>query len=179
MHARRASPGAFAGDVWHPCALGTRVIFLAELGKRLVVLHALAAMVLLGAVSHQVVVAAAALRGKLNPRLVRVYGAIGVVAGVITIALGAVTYPSYRYYVRGLYLDHCDVSASKLFDIKEDLAVFALLLAGVVWLVGRELERRSPRACFELYAGAALALACLVWFDALSGFLITLARGMP
>ncbi len=179
MHGRAAPSDAFAGDVWHPCALGTHVIFLAEVGKRLVVLHALAAMVLLGAVSHQVVVAARALRGKLNPRLVRVYGAIGVIAGAITVALGAVTYPSYRYYVRGLYLDHCAVAASKLFDIKEDLAVLALLLAGVVWLVGRELERRSPRAHLQLYSGAALALACLVWFNALSGFLITLTRGLP
>jgi len=179
MHGRAAPSDAFAEDVWHPCARGTYVIFLAELGKRLIVLHALAAMVLLGAASHQVVVAARALRGKLNARLVRVYGAIGVIAGAITVALGAVTYPSYRYYVRGLYLDHCDAAVSKLFDIKEDFAVFALLLAGVVWLVGRALERQSPRAHLRLYAGAALGLACLVWFNALAGFLITLTRGMP
>lgn len=155
------------------------LIVVAGIARNLTVLHALAAMVLLGIVTHQVVVAVRALQGRLNPRLVRIYGALGVLAGAITVVLGGVVYPAYRYYVRGLYLDHCDVTASKLFDMKEDFAVLALLLTVGVCLIGRALERQSPREHFQVYLGASLALATLVWFDALSGLIITLTRGVP
>lgn len=155
------------------------MIFGASFGKALTVVHALAAMVMLGAVTHQVVVAWRALRGRLNRRLARIYGVTGLVACVVTTAFGAATYPSYRYYVRGHYLDHCALGLSKLFDVKEDLAVFALLYAALVWLAVRGLERRSPRDHLWIYAGSTYALAGLVWFNAVSGFLITLARGVP
>ncbi len=155
------------------------MIFLADIAKRLTVVHALAAMVTLGAVTHQGVVAVRAWRGRLNPRLAKIYGTTGVVACSLTVLLGGVVYPAYRYYVRGLYLDHCDIATSKLFDVKEDFAVFALLLAVLVWVVARGLERQSPREHFQLYAGASLLLASLVWFNALSGFVITLTRGVP
>lgn len=51
-------------------------------------------------------------------------------------ALGAVIYPTYRSHVRGRYLDHCAVGMSKLFDVKEDFAIFALLVATVPAEIG-------------------------------------------
>jgi hypothetical protein len=155
------------------------MIFLVSFGKALTVVHVLAAMVMLGAVTHQVVVARRALRGALNPRLARIYGLAGLVACAGTTALGALIYPTYRYHVRGQYLDHCAVGMSKLFDVKEDFAVFALLVATAVWLAARGLERRSPREHLWIYAGSTYALAGLVWFNSLSGFVITLTRGVP
>jgi len=155
------------------------MIFLVSFGRALTVVHVLAAMVMLGAVSHQAVVARRALRGRLNPRLARSYGVTGLIACAVTTALGAVIYPSYRYYVRGQYLDHCAVGMSKLFDLKEDFAVFALLVATVVWLAVRGLERESAREHLWIYAGSTYALAGLVWFNSLSGFVITLTRGVP
>ena len=155
------------------------MIFLVSFGRALTVVHVLVAMVMLGAVTHQVVVAWRALRGRLNPRLARIYGVTGLSACAVTTALGAAIYPTYRYHVRGQYLDHCAVGISKLFDVKEDFAVFALLVATVVWLAVRGLERRSPREHLWIYAGATYALAGLVWFNSLSGFVITLTRGVP
>jgi hypothetical protein len=121
------------------------MIFGATFGKALTVVHVLAAMVMLGTVTHQVVVSWRALRGRLNPRLARIYGVTGLVACAVTTGLGAAAYPAFRYYVRGHYLDHCAVGLSKLFDVKEDFAVFALLVAALVWLAVRGLERKSPR----------------------------------
>jgi hypothetical protein len=63
--------------------------------------------------------------------------------------------------------------------MKEDFALFAMLLAILVWVVARRLERQSPREHFQLYVGASLLLASLVWFNAVSGFFITLVRGVP
>src|SRR5262245_25331210 len=152
------------------------MIFLAPFGKALTLVHALTAMVLLGAVTHQGVVAWRALRGRLNPRLARTYGITGLLACPVPTAPGALIYPTYRYHVRGQYLDHCAVGMSKLFDVKEDFAVFALLVAALVWLVVRGLERQSPREHFWIYAGSTYTLAGLVWFNSVSGLAITLTR---
>jgi hypothetical protein len=155
------------------------MIFGAAFGKALTVVHAVAAMVMLGAVTHQAIVAWRALRGRLNPRLARTYAVTGLIACAVTTAIGAAIYPTYRYYVRGQYLDHCAVGISKLFDVKEDFAVFGLLLAALVWIVARGLERQSPRDHFWIYAGSTCTLAGLVWFNSISGLLIALTRGMP
>jgi uncharacterized membrane protein len=121
------------------------MIFLVSFGKALTVVHVLAAMVMLGAVTHQAVVARRALRGRLNPRLARIYGVTGLIACAVTTALGAVIYPTYRYHVRGQYLDHCAVGMSKLFDVKEDFAVFALLVATASNGRGHCCQRRPDR----------------------------------
>ena len=68
---------------------------------------------------------------------------------------------------------------SKLFDVKEDFAIFALLVATLVWLAVRGLDRKSPREHLWTYAGSTYALAGFVWFNAVSGFVIALTRGVP
>lgn len=60
------------------------MIFLVSFGRALTVVHVLAAMVMLGAVTHQVVIAWRALRGRVNPRLARIYGVTGLSACAVT-----------------------------------------------------------------------------------------------
>ncbi len=154
-------------------------IAFASSGKILVLLHTLAATVLLGACTHQIVVAWRSRRGVLNQRLSRIYGLTAGLSAVATVGLGALAYPPYRYFTRGLYLDHCAVTVSKLFDVKEDLAVLALGAAALVWCTTRVLHRHSDRVVFDVYLGASVSLGAIIWFNALSGFFIALTRGMP
>jgi hypothetical protein len=154
-------------------------IVFSSTAKLLVVCHAMTAIVLLGAATHQIVVAWRARGGRLNPRLAYIYAATTLAATVVTVALGALAYPTYRYFTRGLYLDHCAVSVSKTFDVKEDLAVFALAVAVLVWTTARRMHRHSPRLMFDVYLGASVAIGAIVWFNAVSGFVITVTRGIP
>src|SRR5688572_29580211 len=98
------------------------MIWLEAWARLLVVLHAAAAIVLIGASTHHALIAIGYLRRSYRVRLARIYAAVVLVAYAATFALGAMAYPTYRYRVRGLYLDWYEVWASNLFDIKENFA---------------------------------------------------------
>jgi hypothetical protein len=93
--------------------------------------------------------------------------------------LGALAYPSYRYYVRGLYLDRYAVWASNLFDIKENFAAVGLPLVIAAFLLSRVLTPKSERGLLVGYLVMVLLQAVIVWFSVLSGLLLTMVKGLP
>ncbi|MBL8604709.1 MAG: hypothetical protein JNK72_22475 [Myxococcales bacterium] len=136
--------------------------------------HALAATVLTGAVTHLAVVVWAARRGRANPRLMKLYPAVALVAFGLTFALGALTYPIYRVSVRAAFLDQHAVWASVLFDLKENLAVLvAPLLVGAF-----ALTRSAPRRPDPMLALCAWGAAAAVWFNLLAGLLVVSVRSV-
>lgn len=156
------------------------VVFQGALAKLWVMLHAVVAIVLVGAATHQAVVLWGALRGRPRPRLARIYGAVIAVSYVATTLLGALAYPAFRVNVRGLYLDANAAWASNLFDIKEDLAALGLPLALGAWWLGRVATRAGESATrpLPLTVVAVFGTAAIVWFGVVSGLLITLTRGV-
>ena len=156
------------------------VVFQGALAKLWVMLHAVSAIVLVGAATHQAVVTWGALRGRPRPRLARVYGAVIAVSYVATTFLGALAYPAFRVNVRGLYLDANAAWASNLFDIKEDFAALGLPLALGAWWLGRVATRAADPTSrpLPLSVVAVFGTAAIVWFGVVSGLLITLTRGV-
>src|SRR5262245_4729224 len=104
------------------------MIVFESIGRLLVVLHAAAAIVLIGAATHHLLIVIGYWRGVYKERLARVYGATMLVAYIITFVLGALAYPTFRYYVRALYMDRHAPWSSNLFDIKEHFAAIGLPL---------------------------------------------------
>src|SRR5581483_4091311 len=104
--------------------------------KLLLVLHAAASIALIGAATHHALQMPALLRGSPRVRLECLYARVMGVAYVIAYALGALLYPTYRYHVRALFLDRHHPMVSNLFDIKENLATIALVLALAVGALG-------------------------------------------
>ena len=164
-------------------------VFLGSVGPLLIVLHALVALVLGGASVHQAVIATQALRGRPLPgRLARLYSLIALCAYLATLLSGALVYPRYRYFVRGLYLDRYAPWASNLFDFKENLATLGLPLAIGAFLVARELAPASlpaPKgqptglpAARLLYGLFALGTSLISVFNIIAGLLCTSVRGL-
>ena len=151
-------------------------IFLEGAARALILLHAAAAIVLIGASTHHAWICLLALRGKPRPRLMRIYAAVQATAMLTTLFLGALSYPSFRYYVRGLYLDRYAPWASNLFDLKEHLAALALPLVIGAYVLGRSLDPARDRAFLPTYAALVIASAAVVWFNVISGLLITMVR---
>ena len=152
-------------------------IFLEQHGRLLVVLHALASVVLIGASTHHALVAIGYLRGRYKVRLGRIYAATVLGAYAVTFLLGALAYPAFRYHVRGLYLDRYAPWASNLFDMKENFAALGLPLVLGVFLLSRVMEPKEDRAMTMGYAGMVILAALIVWFNVVSGLLITMAKG--
>lgn len=146
--------------------------------RLLVVLHALASIVLVGASTHHVLIAIGYLRGTYKVRLGRIYAATIAVTYVITFVLGLLAYPTFRYHVRALYLDRYEVWASNLFDIKENFAALGLPLVVCAFVMSRVMNPKEDVALARAYAAFVVLAAAIVWFGVISGIAITMTRGV-
>jgi hypothetical protein len=153
-------------------------IFLDDWAPLLVVLHAAAAIVLIGATTHHALIAIGYLRGKSKPRLGRIYAATLAVAYVVTFGLGLLAYPTFRYHVRGLYLDRYAPWASNLFDVKENFAALGLPLVLGVLVLSRILRPPEDRALVRGYVAMSLTVAGIVWFAVFAGLIVTMTKGV-
>ncbi len=143
--------------------------------KVLLIGHALAAGVLAGALTHLSLSTRQARRGKANPRLLRLYPRVALGAWAVVTALGALLYPSYRIRVRAEYFDAALPWASALFDLKENLAALVLPLLVGAWILGRDPDHAARSRGF---AGCVYGAAATVWFNVISGLLLTSLRSV-
>ena len=167
-------------------ALGPPRLALQGAAQLLVLLHGLVGMALCGACTHHVIVAVGYLRrpsagtGLLRRvGLAKLYAWVTAGCYLATFVLGLLAYPTYRYFVRGLYFDWHQVWASNLFDIKENFAALGLPMALALLVMSRSLDPESDRTLVGPYVALVIAVAAVAWFAALSGLLLTLQRGVP
>lgn len=151
-----------------------------SIARPLVLLHALAAMVLIGASTHHALIALGYLRGRYAARLGRIYAATMLVAYGVTFTLGALAYPTFRYHTRALHLDRVAPAISNLFDIKEHFASMGLPLVVGAFVLSRVMvPSRDPRGVLAGYAVMVWGTAFVVWFGVIAGLWITLVRSVP
>jgi hypothetical protein len=153
-------------------------LFLAGLARLLVMLHAVTAIVLVGAATHHAIVAIGYLRQTFKVRLARIYAATVTVTWLVTFALGALSYPAFRYTARALYLDRYEPWASNLFDVKEHTAAIGIPFVLGTFALSRVIDPKQDRALARAYVAMVVVVAAIVWFDVLSGLAITMAKGV-
>lgn len=153
-------------------------IVLDDHARLLVLLHAAAAIVLVGASSHHALIAWGYMRGQHKIRLGRIYAATMAVTYAITFVFGLLAYPTYRYHVRGLYLDRYERWASNLFDIKENFAALGIPFVIAVLVMSRVMSPKEDRALVPAYAAFSFIVVGIVWFDVISGLVITMVKGV-
>jgi hypothetical protein len=153
-------------------------VFMQGLARLVVVLHCLAAIALVGAATHHVVIAVGFIRGSAKLRLARIYAATTLVAWLVTFGLGLLAYPAFRYGVRTLYLDANAAWATRLFDVKEYFAALGIPLVVAVYALSRVIEPKLDRVLVYTYAAFTALIATIVWFDVISGLVITLEKGV-
>jgi hypothetical protein len=153
-------------------------LFLSSLARLLVVLHAAAAIVLVGAATHHALIAIGYLRGVFKVRLARIYSSTVAATWLTTFALGLLSYPTFRIAARAVYLDRYEPWASRLFELKEHSAALGIpLVLGAVAL-SRTFDPKQDRVLARAYAAIVLLAAAIVWFDVFSGLAITLVKGV-
>jgi hypothetical protein len=175
---RREYEGRAARPSLHAMVTAVNQTVLFSAAKLLVLLHAAAAIVLIGSSTHNFLVTLGYLRGAYNVRLGRIYAATVAVAYGVTFVLGALAYPTYRYYVRGLYFDRYAIWASNLFDMKENFASIGLPLVLGAFLLSRVMDPKEDGQLLPGYAVMVGLTSLIVWFNVISGLLITMTRGV-
>jgi hypothetical protein len=153
-------------------------IAFASVGRLLVVLHAAAAIVLIGSATHHALIAWGYLRGAWKLRLGRIYAAVVACAYAVTTLFGLLAYPAFRYNVRAIFLDRYEPWASNLFDTKENFAMLGLPLVVIAFGLSRVMGKDDDRALHWAYAGCVWVTALIVWFDVFSGLVIALTKGL-
>jgi len=153
-------------------------VAFAGVARALVVLHAAASIVLIGASTHHAIIAWGYLRGRWKLRLGRIYAATVASAYGATFVLGLLAYPTFRYHVRALYLDRYEAWASNLFETKENFAALGLPLVAIAFGLSRVMTADDDRALVWSYALGVWLAAAIVWFAVFSGLVIALTRGV-
>jgi hypothetical protein len=161
-----------------PCSPGAGVV-LYGLRRLLLVLHAGGSIVLIGASTHHALQMRHYLRGRFGrEKLEKTYAQVVSVAYVVTFALGALLYPSYRVHVRGYYLDRFAPVFSCLFDVKETYASLALVVAVALGALARTWRPAETPALVRVYVVMSFVLCAVVWFNVVAGLLVVSARGV-
>ena len=155
----------------------------------LLILHGLAAVILLGALTHQLVAllrgnaAAAAGRPANKSSFIGRYVAVGqggftiavVVSYVAVMIFGALVYPAYRVDVRIPFEEMSLIWAVGLFEVKEHwggVALGLLPLYAYVWRPQQTATHGRDRLMITVL------LSVIVWFDFISGHVLNNIRGL-
>lgn len=154
-------------------------VVLQAWGKPLLIVHALVAILLLGATTHNVLLTVPYLWGNVRKvRLEKIYVPVIAVAYALSFGLGALIYPNYRYHVRARYFDSEAPWASNLFDIKEHWTGIGLILVLAFFILSRMIDPRSDRNMLFIYVFLSVTLAVIVWFSLISGLLLTAVKAV-
>jgi len=159
-----------------PCDQG---VFLHGARRLLLVLHAAGSVVLVGASTHHALQMRHYLRGRFGrAALEKTYAKVVSVAYVVTFAIGALLYPSYRVHVRGVHLDRHAPAYAGLFDVKEVYASLALLAAIGLGALAVTLRPADDARLVRVYAAMSFIVCGVVWFNVIAGLLVTSVRGV-
>jgi hypothetical protein len=171
------------------------VLFLEPLARPLLVCHGIAAAVLVGATTHQLLWCRHYLYQRYGQvKAERRFATIAACAYLTTFVLGNLLYPTYKVRVRAEYFDNPPAIADELklrasarheappmtpplgltpiartFDIKEHWVALGCAASLALWLLSRKAHPREHRRVLPLYLGLA-AIACgTAWLGAIVG----------
>ncbi len=147
--------------------------------RALLVLHDAGAVVLLGAATHHAIAMRHYLRGRFERVAAeKTWARVVAASYVVTFALGAIVYPSYRYHVRGLYLDRYAPFYAGLFDVKEVFASLTLVVALAIGALSFTFRPREEPWLVRIYAAMSVLVCAVAWFDAVAGVIVASVRGI-
>lgn len=163
-----------------PCIPGPEHAIVFYGARRLLfVVHAAGAIVLVGASTHHSLQMRHYLRGSFQRTMLeKTYAKVVAVAYATTFLLGALLYPTYRYHVRGLYLDRYAPWAARLFDVKEVFASLALVVALALGALAYSLEPEKEPWLVRVYATMSFIVCGVVWLDVIAGLVVSSVRGI-
>lgn len=147
--------------------------------RPLLIVHALVAMSLLGASTHQGLIAIGYLRGRFaRAALEKVYLRLLVFLYPATFLLGSALYPTYRVQVRRDVLDLSAPFVSNLFDIKENLATLGAFSLLYLFLSRKKFTPTIDGWHTKLYAYHVITLTLFIWGMCVLGLYVTAEEGM-
>jgi hypothetical protein len=157
------------------------MVFLEDFYEFLLLVHLFATFVLVGGMTHNLLIVVNYLRGKFGrQRLEWLYVRVSLWAYVIVYVIGALIYPAYRVYIRHDYFDHPDQQllwATGLFEVKEHWGAVGLAMVFVYYFVRKNFQPTAERDKLFLYVPLCFLLNIILWYKVVIGCYLTLLKG--
>lgn len=155
------------------------MVFLENISKWLLFVHLVSTGVLVGGMTHDLVLIVRYWRGKfLRKKLERLYVKVSFWAYLIVFCVGALIYPTFRIRVRHEYFDESVPWATGLFEVREHWAAMGLALFIAFYFLRRKFDPEAEREKLFLYTAMFCILYIIVWYCATAGFYLTTVRSV-
>jgi hypothetical protein len=154
------------------------MVFLEKFYSFLLLVHLFATFVLVGSMTHNLLIVVKYLRGKFGrQKLEWLYVRVSLWAYVIVYVIGALIYPAYRVYIRHDYFDPQLPWATGLFEVKEHWGAVGLAMFFVYYLLRKNFKPAEEKDKLFLYVPLCLLLNVILWYKVVVGCYLTLLKG--
>ncbi len=154
------------------------MVFLERFYEVLLLAHLFATFVLVGCLTHNLLIVLKYIRGKFGRQKLELYYArVSFWSYVIVYVLGALIYPAYRVYIRADYFDPQLPWATGLFEVKEHWGAVGLALFFVYYRLRRNFQPEVEKEKLWFYVPLCVLLNVIVWYKVVVGCYLSLLKG--
>lgn len=154
------------------------MVFLEGAYSFLLLLHLFVTFVLVGCMTHNLLIVIGYIGGKFNrQKLELYYTKISLWSYVIVYVIGALIYPAYRVYIRYNYFDPQLPWATGLFETKEHWAAVGLAMFFVYYLLRKNLRPAEEKDKLWFYVPLCFLLNIIIWYKVVAGCYLSLLKG--
>ncbi len=154
-------------------------VFLERYYNLLVLLHLLATFVLVGAMTHNLLIVLKYVRGKFGKKkLEYFYVKVSLWAYIVVYVLGALAYPAFRINTRADLFDKTLPWATGLFEVKEHWGALGLAFLVVYYFLRSAFEPDEGRGKLFFYVPLCVLLNVILWYKVIVGCYLALLKGI-
>ncbi|MFH1717086.1 MAG: hypothetical protein ABIF19_07025 [Planctomycetota bacterium] len=154
------------------------MVFLERFYKVLLLAHLFATFVLVGCLTHNLLIVLKYVRGKFGRQKLELYYArVAFWSYVIVYVVGALIYPAYRVYIRADYFDPQLPWATGLFEVKEHWGAVGLAFFFVYYWLRKNFQPDVEKEKLWFYVPLCVLLNVIVWYKVVVGCYLSLLRG--
>ncbi len=154
------------------------MVFLENWYTPLLLAHLFVTFVLVGAMTHQLLVFPRYARGQFGKaKQEHRYLKVGFWSYVIVYVVGSIIYPAFRVHIRGALFDASLPWATGLFEVKEHWGAVGLAFFVVCMVLRKGFEPKEDSRPLYLYVPLMVLLNVIVWYKVVVGCYLSLLKG--
>lgn len=153
------------------------MVFLESFYKVLLQVHLFAALVLVGSMTHNLVIVVGYLRSEFGQKQrEKFFVTVSLYAYITVYIIGSLIYPTFRIRVRYEYFDRVMRWATGLFEVKEHWASIGLALIIAYYFLRRSFDPETEREKLFLYVPVCFLLNLILWYELVAGSYLTVLK---
>ncbi|MHC4753426.1 MAG: hypothetical protein ACYTFW_26635 [Planctomycetota bacterium] len=154
------------------------MVFLEKFYDLLVLVHLFATFVLVGSMTHNLLIVVNYLRGKFGrQKLEWLYVRVSLWTYTIVYIIGILIYPAYGARIRYPYFDQQLRWATGLFEVKEHWGAVGLAMFFAFYFLRKSFQPSEEKEKLFLYVPLCLLLNVILWYKVVIGCYLTLLKG--